>query len=524
MSPEQAQGTRAVDARSDLWSLAVIVFQCLTGRLPFESEALGDLLLKIIVAPLPVPSQYCSAIPAGFDSWWLEAADRNPDDRHPTAKAFAESLSVALGLSSANETTERRRLQRGNDAPNRANATILTPLGEGTPQAPHRPQGSQAADEPTRVALETIRVISGDDDVKALVEGLSEGIGGALARSTAIAVTTGVRSSAEFLLKGSVQAVGKRLRLTFILEEVASSTQVWTERYDRQLDDVFGLQDEIVGYLASAIRSRIKLRLFDRLRNANDATLTVPQLLDKAAGLFQVPALDSARKAVAALRVALEQAPESSMATAMLGYGLYGVAEYDAMALAPETRDEILTLVDRAVTLDPRSYVARTFKAMMVHDLRGDAAAVHALAGEALKRNATFTKARAMLAVSEIHLGRVDTGLRSLQQVMEEGAEDSSQPRHRRELAMAHWLNGDAAEGMRVGAKLWQDAPDLQRNAVVLAGLSAAAGELEEARRQVAALQKAVPGITFATARLPRIGDPAALERFCGVLRDAGLE
>src|ERR1019366_1234982 len=56
MSPEQAQGTRAVDRRSDVWSLAVIVYLALTGHLPFESEALGDLLIKIIVSPMPVPS------------------------------------------------------------------------------------------------------------------------------------------------------------------------------------------------------------------------------------------------------------------------------------------------------------------------------------------------------------------------------------------------------------------------------------------------------------------------------------
>src|SRR6185369_7443591 len=44
MSPEQIRGTRAVDHRSDLWSLAVVVFQCLTGELPFQSTALGDLM------------------------------------------------------------------------------------------------------------------------------------------------------------------------------------------------------------------------------------------------------------------------------------------------------------------------------------------------------------------------------------------------------------------------------------------------------------------------------------------------
>src|ERR1700677_4095454 len=70
MSPEQAQGTRAVDARSDLWSLAVIAFQALTGRLPFESEALGDLLVKIIVAPIPNPREFSPDLPPSLAAGW----------------------------------------------------------------------------------------------------------------------------------------------------------------------------------------------------------------------------------------------------------------------------------------------------------------------------------------------------------------------------------------------------------------------------------------------------------------------
>src|SRR5262245_8336392 len=76
MSPEQAQGIKSVDGRSDLWSLAVIVYHCLTGHLPFESEALGDLLVKIIVSPVPTPSHHAQ-VPPGFDRWWAKAADRN---------------------------------------------------------------------------------------------------------------------------------------------------------------------------------------------------------------------------------------------------------------------------------------------------------------------------------------------------------------------------------------------------------------------------------------------------------------
>ncbi len=95
MSPEQAQGTRAVDARSDLWSIAVIAYRCLTGELPFESEALGDLLMKIMVAPPPIPS-HVAAVPPGFDAWFAKATSRDPAGRFQNAKELMDALTMAL--------------------------------------------------------------------------------------------------------------------------------------------------------------------------------------------------------------------------------------------------------------------------------------------------------------------------------------------------------------------------------------------------------------------------------------------
>jgi len=97
MSPEQAQGNREVDARSDLWSLAVITFECLTGVRPFESDGLGDLLLKIFTAPVPVPSTMAD-LPQGFDAWWERAIERAPAARFQSANAFVESLAIALAV------------------------------------------------------------------------------------------------------------------------------------------------------------------------------------------------------------------------------------------------------------------------------------------------------------------------------------------------------------------------------------------------------------------------------------------
>jgi len=372
------------------------------------------------------------------------------------------------------------------------------------------------------VAVQAIRLISGDDEAKALAEGLTDAIGDALARQTALTVRSGDAAGADFVLKGSVQAAGKRLRLSFGLGEGVSATQVWTQRYDRQLDDVFGLQDEIVLHVAAAIRIRVKAQLFERLRDADNGTLAVPQLLDKAAGIF-IRSLDRGGEAVSTLRLAVERAPGNSMAHAMLGFGLFRVADYCATSMPEGTRDEIVFALDRAIVLDPRSYFARAMKALALQDLLGDARAAHEQTSEALKYNANFIPAKGMLAIAEIHLGNVAEGMRLLQEVMEASPDDANQHRHRRELAIAHLLAGNAGEAVRVAARLWEEMPDMKRNALVLAGLLAAAGDTEAARRHVAALKAETPGLTLETARLPHFGDQSAGERFRTLLRDSGF-
>jgi serine/threonine-protein kinase len=96
MSPEQANGTLPVDAKTDLWSLGVIAFQCVTGRLPFESEALGDLLDRIMNKPIPVPSRVADGVPPAFDVWFRSACARSPEVRFSGARELAEALREAL--------------------------------------------------------------------------------------------------------------------------------------------------------------------------------------------------------------------------------------------------------------------------------------------------------------------------------------------------------------------------------------------------------------------------------------------
>jgi serine/threonine-protein kinase len=142
MSPEQAQGVKAVDHRSDLWSLAVIVFQALTGKLPFESEALGDLLVKIIVQPIPVPTQVAPDVPAAFDRWWAKAASRDPAQRYQSAKEFSDGLSLVFGQSQLTDVMDRSELRAamgdGVRRPNTPNP-LATPAPGTSPAAATMP-------------------------------------------------------------------------------------------------------------------------------------------------------------------------------------------------------------------------------------------------------------------------------------------------------------------------------------------------------------------------------------------------
>ena len=91
MSPEQARG-KNIDWRSDLWALGIIVFQCLTGKPPFESEALGDLMGMILYDPIPRITDRDPSLPPQLETFWQRAINRDRELRFQSAKELSDAL------------------------------------------------------------------------------------------------------------------------------------------------------------------------------------------------------------------------------------------------------------------------------------------------------------------------------------------------------------------------------------------------------------------------------------------------
>jgi serine/threonine-protein kinase len=168
MSPEQANGERELDHRSDLWALAIIAMECLSGKRPYEASGLGNLLMKIMSSPPPPVHELDPTLPASLAPWWQRALAHDPNARFQSAADLVQGLRAGLATLSPDrgasmfDTTARGNWAEPAPAPQPQKParmrTLLTnitptPVSEPTPallleRAQRTPARAQPAPQP----------------------------------------------------------------------------------------------------------------------------------------------------------------------------------------------------------------------------------------------------------------------------------------------------------------------------------------------------------------------------------------
>jgi serine/threonine-protein kinase len=265
MSPEQARG-QAVDARTDLWSLGVMLYELVAGRRPFAGETDGDLIANILrTEPEPL-SAVAPEAPAELVRIVGRALRKPLGERYQTAAELHAALS-ALGDVSAQAVKRDGRPPVG--AREETLSTSLLVAQQRMGEANNLPQQLtggdqlQASAQPSpSIAVLAFVNMSADPENEYFCDGLATELTNALAKIKALRVAA--RTSAFYfkgkntdvheigqtlnvgvVLEGIVRKAGNRLRITVQLVNVADGYHLWSERYDREMEDVFDLQDEI---------------------------------------------------------------------------------------------------------------------------------------------------------------------------------------------------------------------------------------------------------------------------------------
>jgi TolB-like protein len=435
MSPEQAKG-QAVDERSDLFSVGVMLHEMATGKRPFEGDSAVEVLSSILRDPAPEVGELQPAHPKQLSRIVRSCLEKEPDRRCQTARSLGAQLESLRDELSATGS-------RGGGLRWAAVALIVVLAGLFVAQVAQRPgESAEAAppaaeeSEPRRASLAVLPFVNvtGGEENEYFSDGITDELINALGRVEGLRIparTTvftlkgqsltvgevGDRLGVEHVLEGTVRKAGDRIRISVQLVNAGDGFEVWSGSFERDYGDVFALQEEIARSLVSSLQVRLVGDGDVRLLGSMTTNLEAYDLYLRAIYELYRGVEPGLRNAVELFGQAIEKDPGHARSWVGLARAHYLLANtYD------RPRDRIplaRQAVEEALQLDPNLAEAHAVLGAIHLEFDWDWSAARQRADRAIELDPYDANGRQLLGWVLISQGEFEQGVAEVQRAEE---------------------------------------------------------------------------------------------------------
>jgi serine/threonine protein kinase/Flp pilus assembly protein TadD len=463
MSPEQVR-TKVLDARTDLFSFGAVLYEAVTGRLPFRGESTGIVFEAILnQAPVP-PVRLNPEIPARLEEIINKALEKNRDLRYQHASEIRADLERlhrdrVTAQSTKAEGTPLRRLSRRKVLPAVIGLIALLALLT----AGVRLYVAGSAKRFDAIAVLPLENLSGDPSQEYFADGMTEELITRLAGISSLRVISrtsvmqykGVHKplpeiakelKVDAVVEGSVMRSGDQVRITAQLIQAENDRHLWADSYDRDVKDALGLQSEVARDIAEQVRVQLTQGEKAHLSRAEPVDPIALDAYEKGRYYLNQRTTASIKASLGYLQQAIEVNPNfaraySALATSYLLASAFGVmSEQEAMPL-------VRSAANRALELDDTLAESHAILGEMLVSYDYDFAQGERELKHAIALNRGYANAHNWYSLYLLAMGRYPE---ALQEVKEATELDPLSPVFAMNYGMAELVVGDAGGVSRI--------------------------------------------------------------------------